>query len=233
MAETEATADDVVRVEPINGPGDWRQYDPLPLTPILEASLEAFQLNGYHGASIRDIARRVGVSMPSLYYHYGNIEGILIALLDVGMDDLQSHLDIATAEAGDDPFRRFCNLVMVASLHETRRRHLAKLHPESRFLGEEAHAKYVARRNEVNAEAVRLLEVCRDDGLFAFDDSHFVARAMFAMMQGAPQWFRDSGPDTPDDVAEKYLRLVIAMVAAPGREAELQDRVPVRGGSGN
>ncbi|WOC12728.1 hypothetical protein [Gordonia sp. MP11Mi] len=32
---------------------DWRHYDGLPLASILTASLEAFQLNGYHGAAPR------------------------------------------------------------------------------------------------------------------------------------------------------------------------------------
>lgn len=194
---------------------DWRHYDELPLTPILEASLEAFQLNGYHGASIRDIARRVGLSMPSLYYHYGNKEGILTALLEIGLDDLHSHLRGAADAAGDDTARRFCNFVVAISLHETRRRALATLHPESRFLGPEALAAYVERRNAITEELISLLDRGESEGLFAFEDSRFAARGIFAMLQGAARWYRGDGPDDPDRVAEKFLRLIIPMVAAP------------------
>ncbi|MBM7366885.1 TetR/AcrR family transcriptional regulator [Gordonia hydrophobica] len=203
---------------------DWRHYDDLPLTPILTASLEAFESNGYHGASIRDIARRVGVSMPSLYYHYGSKEGILSALLEVGMDDLQMHLQGALADAGDDLFTQFCHFVTAVSLHESRRRDLAKLHPESRFLGAEAFAVYVARRNAVGDQFIELIEQGQEAGLFDVADSHFVARGAFAMMQGTPRWFRASGPDTPEAVAAKYLQVIIKMVASTEMAPELLER---------
>lgn len=194
---------------------DWRVYEPLPLTPILDASLAAFQQNGYHGTTIRDIAARVGITMPSLYYHYGNKEGILAALLTVGMDDLTAHLDGALAEAGASTSDRFRNFITAVSLHETCRREIARIHPESRFLGPDARAVYVARRNAITDSLVTLLESGRDEGIFAVEDTHFIARGIFAMMQGTPQWFRADGPDDPFRIAEKYLEVITRMVTEP------------------
>lgn len=198
---------------------DWRVYDELPLTPILAAALAAIQQNGYHGTSIRDIAGRVGITVPSLYYHHGSKEGILSALLEIGMDDLQAHIDGALAEAGDDPVRRLGNLVTAVTLHETRRRDLARIHPESRFLGPEARAAYIARRDVVDGELAAILAAGQRAGVFRIADIPFVARGILAMLQGARQWYRDSGPDDPEVIAGKYLRVVLRMVTEPGAQA--------------
>lgn len=215
--------------------GNWRAYDELPLTPILAAALAAFRANGYHGTSIRDIAKRAGITMPSLYYHHGNKEGILGALLDVGMDDLRRHLDGARAEAGTDTLRRLGNFVTVITLHETRRREIAVIHPESRFLGPEARAAYITRRDEVDAELVAILADGQAEGLFRIEDIAFTARGILAMLQGTSRWYRDGGHDGPDAIAQKYLRAVLRMVSEPGDTAtELTARatantVPSRG----
>src|SRR5690606_38777094 len=39
-------------------PGDWRSFAPLELDIALRAALQCFTETGYHGASVRDIARR-------------------------------------------------------------------------------------------------------------------------------------------------------------------------------
>ena len=49
---------------------------------ILEEALSLFLEKGYHGASMRLLARRVGIRGSSLYNHYQNKEGIYSALLE-------------------------------------------------------------------------------------------------------------------------------------------------------
>ena len=81
--------------------------------------------------------------MPSLYYHYGSKEGILFALLDVAMDDLQTRIDECLEDAGDDNRIRFENFVTTVALHNTHRRDLAMLHDEYRFLGPTLRGRYL------------------------------------------------------------------------------------------
>ena len=86
-----------------NAHSDWRTLQPLDLSPILSAALDAFYETGFHGTSVREIARRVGVTVPALYYHHENKEGLLIALLELSTSDVLSRAHAADAEgAGDD-----------------------------------------------------------------------------------------------------------------------------------
>jgi AcrR family transcriptional regulator len=47
---------------------------------ILDASLDLFTEHGFDGASLREIAQRVGVTKAALYYHFSSKEDILMAL---------------------------------------------------------------------------------------------------------------------------------------------------------
>ena len=48
---------------------------------IFEAAIELFSKKGYHAASMRDIAQKVGIKESSLYYHYPEKSAILDAIL--------------------------------------------------------------------------------------------------------------------------------------------------------
>lgn len=43
---------------------------------ILEAGLAMFAADGFHGATMRDIAREAGVSQGLLHHHFGGKDGL-------------------------------------------------------------------------------------------------------------------------------------------------------------
>ena len=80
----------------------WRIVEPLTLTPLLTAALEVFHELGYHGASVRDIAKRAGVTVPTLYYHHGNKQGILVALMEPGIENVTARASAAVDAAAKE-----------------------------------------------------------------------------------------------------------------------------------
>lgn len=48
---------------------------------IFEAAVDLFSTRGYHGTSIREIARQVGIKESSIYNHFPGKDGILEAIL--------------------------------------------------------------------------------------------------------------------------------------------------------
>lgn len=49
---------------------------------ILDAASALFAERGYHGASLRDISRRVGISHPGMLHHFASKETLLGAVVD-------------------------------------------------------------------------------------------------------------------------------------------------------
>ncbi|APE34727.1 hypothetical protein BOX37_13070 [Nocardia mangyaensis] len=191
---------------------DWHTYPDVPLTPILTVALNSFQELGYHGTTVRAIAAGANLTMPTLYYHYGNKEGILFALLDIALDDFYTHIDLCLADADDNPLHRFENYITTVALHYTHRRDLAMLHDEYRFLGDTLREKYLTKRNLVQTKLEDLLQDGITAGIFDDKDPHFTARVLLGMLGGILDWYNTNGPLTPTEIADRYTHYAVRLV---------------------
>ena len=60
---------------------------------IIEKAKALFIEHGYHGLSMREIAEKVGVSKPALYYHFRDKEELFSAVLSSGLEEIGSRID--------------------------------------------------------------------------------------------------------------------------------------------
>src|SRR4029453_10901253 len=72
---------------------------------ILRAAIGLFRERGYHGSSMRTLARALRMEAASLYYHFASKQDILFAILDRTLDDLLDGVGRAVA-AVDGPQAR-------------------------------------------------------------------------------------------------------------------------------
>lgn len=56
---------------------------------ILQAALQLFTKEGYHATSTSKVAKAAGVSEGLIFRHFGNKEGLLEAILEVGANKLK------------------------------------------------------------------------------------------------------------------------------------------------
>ncbi|MCM1950303.1 TetR/AcrR family transcriptional regulator [Streptomyces sp. G2] len=194
----------------------WRTYHPLDLHAILMRAMEAFNEQGYHGTSVRDIAQRVGVTVPALYYHYANKQALLATLLETSIKDVLDRCRAAAGEAGDDPLARFCGMVESIVLYMTHRRQLAFLDTEIRSLEPENRARYVALRDYLEHMLLDTVEAGRAQGVFTTPIPADAVRAVLVMCQGVANWFREDGPLSAEEVAERHVLLGLCTVGHPG-----------------
>ena len=69
-------AQGLVEPESAPTPGSARREE------ILDSASALFAERGYHGASLRDISRRVGISHPGMLHHFSSKEALLGAVID-------------------------------------------------------------------------------------------------------------------------------------------------------
>jgi|GEM_PF-1157088 len=65
-------------------PAFFADVEPGRKGEILDAALHVFAERGYASGSMREIAKRVGVSEPALYRHFTGKEALFLALINVG-----------------------------------------------------------------------------------------------------------------------------------------------------
>lgn len=77
---------------------------------LLAAAVRLFAVKGYAATTVRDILRAAGVTAPALYYHFGNKEGLFLALVRDGVQKVeearQKALEGATTAV--DRLRAYC-----------------------------------------------------------------------------------------------------------------------------
>ena len=64
---------------------------------ILDVAVEVFARNGFHGASMNDVAEAAGVTKPVLYQHFDSKQDLYMALLDEMGNRLLKAITKATA----------------------------------------------------------------------------------------------------------------------------------------
>ena len=60
---------------------------------IIEKAKSLFIEHGYRGLSMREIAEKVGVSKPALYYHFKDKEELFCAVLNNGLEEIGRMID--------------------------------------------------------------------------------------------------------------------------------------------
>ncbi|MGQ0576134.1 MAG: TetR family transcriptional regulator [Pseudonocardia sp.] len=193
-------------------PVDWRRYPPLRFDPVLAAAVELFVEVGYHGASVRDIAGRCGLSVSGIYHHHPSKQQMLARILDLAMAELHERAELARAQ-GRDPVERFGLLVEHLALWHTRRRELG-------FIGaSEMRSLDATNRPRIAGQRMRLQRMLDDEvdaavalGRFGCRLPHEASRAVVTMCTSLVQWFRPDGPLHPEEIAAEYVEFALALM---------------------
>lgn len=187
----------------------WREFEPLQLPPLLRHALAEFVAHGYDGTTVRTIAKDADLTVPSIYYHYENKQGLLVALLDLSVDDVLERTYAAIEEAGSSPSDRLGAFVEAVVLYVIHRRSLALLDNEIRSLEPDNRVAYVQKRDSLEGWLREIIEDGVDSKAFKVAYPVEARRAVIAMSRGVAAWYDPSGSLAPEEVASRYVALAL------------------------
>jgi AcrR family transcriptional regulator len=87
---------------------------------ILDAATELFSTRGYAGSGVDLLAERSGIAKTAIYYHFGNKEGLLAAVLERAATHWIEAIHHASREGGDPLARLDRALVGMRAMLEER-----------------------------------------------------------------------------------------------------------------
>lgn len=180
---------------------------------ILSAAVEAFAEVGYHGTSVREIAARAGISVAGLYHHFASKLEILYRLIDEVMDDLFAITAAELAKAPEDPVAQLRTIVAThVRLHAQRRRESFVANTELRSLPDELRLAIVAKRDRHQRLFDGIVLAGAQAGAFTVPHPVEASRAIVTMCTAVAGWYRTDGPLSPDEVADRYVKLALLTV---------------------
>jgi len=191
---------------------DWRDFAPLPIDPILAGAVQAFVLTGYHGATMRSIARFAKMSVPGVYHHYPTKQALLVRILDITMFDLTWRLKQARGQARE-PTEAVVLVVEALTLFHAKRRDLAFIgSSEMRSLESVDYQRIAQQRDAVqqllNSEILAAIKA----GDLNVPYPKEVGRAVTSMCTSVAQWYRPEGPTSPEEIASRYGQFAIGLL---------------------
>jgi len=198
---------------------------------VLAAAITSFVRTGYHGATMRSIARLAGISVPGVYHHYAGKQELLVITLDLAMDDLTWRL-LAAAREGTDGVGRVRLMVEALALFHTHRWELAFIGASEMRSLEPVNRRRIAElRNHVQHVLDDAIDAAIADGALHTPSPRHAGRAISTMCTSLPQWFHLGGPATPERIASEYAQFAIGLLAhPPAAEGAGRTGRPVRAG---
>lgn len=167
---------------------------------ILRIALEVFTEGGYHGSSVKEIARRVGVTESTLFHYFGSKQAMLAAVLAARDERTAALL------GADDPLPGLLEVARRNARTPDLVRLYATTAAEATEPGHAAHEWVRDRYAQVCADIADRLA----DRLGPDTDPAWAARILVAVMDGLQiQWLLDDRVDMADDI-ERLVALLVA-----------------------
>jgi AcrR family transcriptional regulator len=196
---------------------------------MLKTAAGVFVERGYHGASMRDIAARLGVRQAAIYYYFPSKTAILEALCREGITAFVERLGAiyAAPVPSEEKVRRAIRAHLEPLLEQRfyvhaflyQRRELPK--SVRRPLDAQAHA-YEALWRALIEEGQRSGEIAKDL------DPQLTTLAILGMCNTVARWSRPAAEFGLDRVAGEFARLVAHGLFGAAGERPARQRHPAR-----
>jgi TetR/AcrR family transcriptional regulator, cholesterol catabolism regulator len=176
---------------------------------IHRVACRLFREQGFHGASIRDIAEEVGLVGGSLYAHIESKDDVLWEIVDAAAERFFAALG-PIVEA---------NLAIVQKLRKAIVAHVeviagdldaaAVYTVEWRHLAAQRRTAFTKRRDEYEAMFRRLVREAMQQGFIATADEAMATRFILSSLNYLFTWYKPDGRMTPEEVGRMMADYIL------------------------
>ncbi len=179
---------------------------------IIRESADLFFRHGYTQTKMSDIADRLGVTKPFIYYHFDSKAKILIEICERGTRDALEAVERAVSgESG--PLEKFESFVraFTKSVLEDYKFVLIYFREEINLPRESA-VKITQMRRTINDTLINILEDGAKSGVFKINSSKLSAFIVAGMASYAFAWYRGDGRYEKDAVIDEITASSLKIV---------------------
>ena len=174
---------------------------------VLRTAAQVFNEKGFQAATLDEVAERLHVSKPTLYYYVKNKDEILFECVRIGLTMLQQ----AVAEVDAAGGRAFDKLV--ATMREyvhivTQDFGMCIIRVGEDPLPAPSRIALREMKRGLDLEFRRLIEQSVAEGSIAPCDAKIAAFTVAGALSWIGRWYRPGGELTPDQVADQVIALL-------------------------
>jgi len=177
-------------------------------TDILTIAGELFSQRGYHGTSMRDLAKALDLRGASLYSHIKSKEEMLWEIVNHSADQFQASAEAVSQDSSPEEQMR---QLIRGHLHV-----IAEALPyatvfliEWKFLTPALREQVKARRDAYEAHFRRVIKEGIEQKVFRVQDPRLASLFVLSALNWTCQWFHLDGPLSVDELSEQYTTLIL------------------------
>ena len=175
---------------------------------VLRTAARAFNEMGYHNTSLDDIARRLNVTKPTIYYYVKNKEEILFECTRIGLemlDDASSEVIGQGGSACDEliaVMRKYAEIVTMDF-------GMCVIRVGEEPLTEESRRNLRSLKRSIDRKFRRLIERGIAEGSIAPCDPRIAAFTVAGALSWIARWYQPNGGLTVDEIAGQCIALLM------------------------
>ncbi|MGY8904276.1 MAG: TetR family transcriptional regulator [Burkholderiales bacterium] len=190
---------------------------------VLRMAAQVFNEKGYQASTLDEVAERLNVTKPTLYYYVKSKDEILFECVRIGLTMLQDAITEVGASGGSAMDK------LVAAMHKyteivTMDFGMCVIRVGEEPLPPEARQKLRGIKAAIDREFRELIRLGIEEGSIAPCDPKIAAFTMAGALSWIGRWYQPDGPLTPDDIAQQCIALLThglcSKRAAPERTSQ-------------
>jgi TetR/AcrR family transcriptional regulator, cholesterol catabolism regulator len=188
---------------------------------LLRASAHLFREQGFHGTSVRDIARAAGMQSGSWVYHFPTKQDILVAVMEEGLLDALARIESIVAQRLA-PREQFAQLVRthLDTILGPGQDFVPVLLYEWRSLESPARRRVSVPLKRYEALWQAAIDALQQSGAWT-GPTRIDALLLFGALNWIARWYRPSGPLDVDALAAECVRFFLRKPPARRRTARV------------
>lgn len=178
---------------------------------VLAAAAELFNERGFAATSLDDVAARLNVSKPTIYYYVKSKDDILLSCVRQGLDMTIAGIEASRAAGGNalDQLRA-CMQVYARIVMQPFGTCLIRVGDEQ--LPAESRKELRRMKSAIDQEFRRLVAQGIEEGAIAPCDPKMGAFMIAGALSWIGRWYQPDGAYTPDAIIEQSIALLLSGV---------------------
>lgn len=171
---------------------------------VLQAAAELFNERGFHATSLDDIAARLNVSKPTLYYYVKNKDQILLQCVSQGLEMTLEGIE-ASRQAGGNAVDQLRACMQVYAGIVTQPFGMCLIRVGDEEVPEPSRTELRRMKSEIDHAFRRLVAQGVEEGSLAPCDPKMSAFVIAGALSWIGRWYQPGGDYTPEQIAQQCI----------------------------